>query len=106
MCGRSSRSYTSRGTCLVGPVYARASHFTAPDLGVPANLDQISGEGLARKPPLAHIRHLILDARLVSRVPDPSRVGEDPPRLRVVAEGAIQRWIGLAGANHHRRGVV
>ena len=69
---------------------------------MPAKLDEISAEGLARKPPLAHVRHLILDARLVLRVPDPSRIGEDMARVRVVAECAIQRRIGLAGALYHR----
>jgi hypothetical protein len=87
-------------------MHARAGHVSAPALAVAANLGEIGGEDLARKPPLAHVRHLILDARLVPRVPDPSRVGEDVPRIRVVVEGAIQRRIGLTGAHHHRRGVV
>ena len=88
------------------PVHARAGHLPAPRFGVAPDRAEVGGEHLAGEAALAHVRHLILHARLVLRRPSPRRVREDLSRLRVVAEGAIQRRIRLAGANHHRRRVV
>src|SRR5450432_728744 len=68
-----------------GAVHARASDLAAPVLGAAACVVQVD-EGLAVEPALTHVRHLILDARLVLRRTDASRVHEDAAGLHVVGE--------------------
>ena len=67
-------------------VHARAGDVAAPLLGVRAEHVEVVAERLAVEPALAHVRHLVLDARLVLRSSHARRVDEEAARLRVVRE--------------------
>ena len=88
-----------------GAVDAHARDLAAPVERAAACVREVE-EGLSVEPSLAHERHLVLDARLVLRVTHARRIDEEPARLRVLEERAVQLRRLRIRTQHHRRGVV
>jgi hypothetical protein len=76
-----------------------AGNVSAPCLGSGAQQSQVVRERLAREPALAHEWDLILNARLVARMPYTSGVDEEVARLSVLRERRIDSRVLRAGAD-------